>query len=84
MKTTNNSVKYEVLVKQYLPAFVDISGLFWRNASVTMETLFRSQFFAYAWPFYFGKERSYTSFLCFSTLWFTTVKSNFLLIYRTG
>ena len=25
MKTTNNSVKYEVPVKQYLPAFLDIS-----------------------------------------------------------
>ena len=26
MKTTNSSIKYEVLVKQYLPAFLDISG----------------------------------------------------------
>ena len=28
MKTTNNSVKYEILVKQYLPAFLDVSGCF--------------------------------------------------------
>ena len=27
MKKANNSVKYEVLVKQYLPAFLDISAL---------------------------------------------------------
>ena len=26
MKTTNNSVKDEVFAKQYLPAFLDISG----------------------------------------------------------
>ena len=52
VKTTNNSVKYEVLVKQYLPAFLDISDhlrtlQYPRNTNLKNKTLIPILVFAY-------------------------------------